>query len=483
VFDEHLLIADLINGLDIAGRACRPSGLRWRCRDSLADALAPGHRRVIEHAVRRAPHRHLRDGTSQGATAPREKVLRTRPRPDVQTAPVTPRRAVVHEWLAPTAAASGLIVIFISALSLPLASSESLALTDRELVGWIMALYAVPGVLTLILAARYRQPILYTGNIFLLVFVASLGAEVPWSELVGAAVLAGLVVLAIGPLGVTGWLARWIPAPIVYGVLAGAILHFFVDLFTATGAEPFMVGATLLVYIAARRFVEPRIPALLPAIATGVILAIATGQTASIPTDVALLPAFVAPTLSINAVLTVTPVMVVLITLQANIPSAVFLRAESFEPPEALLNILSGAGSAASSLLGPVGVSLSLPATALCAGPDAGAPEHRHRSAYIAGVALVLIGAAAGLAAALAEALPRSLLVAFVGLAVIGVLLAALQNVTKGPLLLGPLFAFGISQSDVELLDLGPFFWALAGGILVSFTLEREALHDVRPAT
>lgn len=51
---------------------------------------------------------------------------------------------MVQEWLAPTAAASGLIVIFISALSLPLASSESLALTDGQLVGWIMALYAVP---------------------------------------------------------------------------------------------------------------------------------------------------------------------------------------------------------------------------------------------------------------------------------------------------------------------------------------------------
>lgn len=383
-----------------------------------------------------------------------------------------------QEWLAPTAAAAGLTVIFISALSLPLASSESLGLTDRELVGWIMALYAIPGALTLVIAARYRQPILYTGNIFLLIFVASLGAEVPWSELVGAAVLAGLIVLTIGPLGVTGWLERWIPAPIVYGVLAGAILHFFVDLFTATGAEPLLVGMTLVVYVAARRLVEPRVPALLPALATGIVLAIASGETGSVPTDVALLPTFVAPTLSINAVLTVTPVMVVLITLQANIPSAVFLRTESFEPPEAVLNVVSGAGSAASSLLGPVGVSLSLPATALCAGPDAGPAEHRHRSAYIAGTALVLIGAAAGFAAAVAEALPRSLLAAFVGLAVIGVLSAALQNITKGPLLLGPLFAFGISQSEIELLELGPFFWALAGGLLVTLTLERDGLQD-----
>ena len=374
-------------------------------------------------------------------------------------------------------------MLFVSALSLPLAASESLGLTDRELVGWILALYAVPGVLTVVITARSRQPILYTGNIFLLIFVVSLGAELPWPELVGAAVVAGLVVLVIGPLGITAWVARWLPAPIVYGVLAGAVLHFFVDLFTATGAEPLMVGSTLVVYLVARRFLEPRVPALLPALATGIVLAVVTGETGSMPSDVEWLPAFVEPDLSLNALLTVTPVMVVLVTVQANIPSAVYLREQSFDPPEAVLNVVSGIGSAASSLLGPVGVSLSLPATALCAGPDAGPQPHRYRSAYIAGTALVVIGLAAGLAAAVAEALPRSLLVAFVGLAVIGVLMAALQNVTKGPLLLGPMFAFGISQSEIELLDLGPFFWALAGGLLTTLVLERDALHQLQSTT
>lgn len=388
-------------------------------------------------------------------------------------------RADGRRWLAPLAAASAVIVLFISALSLPLTASENLALSERETVGWIMALYGVPGLLTIVLVARYRQPLLLTGNIFLLIFVASLGAEVPWPELVGAAVVAGLIVLVIGPLGITRWLARWLPAPIVYGLLAGAVLHFFVDLFTAADAEPVMVGTTLLTYIGARRYLEPRVPALLPALAVGVLLAIATGETGSVPSDVELLPSFVTPELSINALLTVVPVMVALITVQANIPSAVLLRRESFDPPEQVLNAVSGLGSSASSLLGPVGVSLSLPATALCAGADAGEPEHRHRSAYIAGTALLLIGATAGLAAAVADALPPSLLAAFVGLAVVGVLLTALQNVTKGPLVLGPVFAFGIAQSELELLDLGPFFWALAGGLAVSLVLERDAVRQL----
>lgn len=302
----------------------------------------------------------------------------------------------VRAWLAPLAAALGLAVVFVAVLSLPLAASENLALSERETVGWIMALYAVPGPLTIVLVARYRQPLLLTGNIFVLIFVASLGPEVPWPELVGAAVVAGLIVLVIGPLGVSGWLSRWMPAPIVYGVLAGAVLHFFVDLFTATGDKPLMVGTTLLVYVAGRRFLEPRVPALLPALVTGVVLAVVTGEIGSVPSDVVLLPTFVMPQLSISGLLMITPVMVVLITVQANIPSAVFLRNESFDPPDAVINAVSGLATSVSSLLGPVGVSLSLPATALCAGPDGGQPRYRHLSAYVAGTALLLIGLAGG---------------------------------------------------------------------------------------
>lgn len=385
------------------------------------------------------------------------------------------RAAGTPRWLRPLAAAAGLVVIFVSVLSLPLAAAETLGLSERETVGWIMALYGVPGVLTIVLVARYRQPLLLTGNIFLLIFVASLGTEVPWAELVGAAIVSGLIVLVAGPLGVTTWLGRWLPAPVVYGVLAGAVLHFFVDLFTATGDEPVMVGVTLVVYVAARRFLEPSVPALLPALVVGIVLAVVTGETGSLPADIELVPAFVTPQWSINGVLTVTPVMVALITLQANIPSAIYLQTEGFDPPERVLSTVSGVGSSVSSLFGPVGVSLSLPATALCAGPDAGERDHRHLAAYAAGVAGIAIGLAAGVAAAVAEALPRSLLVAFVGLAVVGVLAAALQQITAGPLVLGPMFAFGIAQSELELLDLGPFFWALAGGVIVSLVLERGA--------
>ncbi len=347
-------------------------------------------------------------------------------------------------------------------------------------MGWITALYGLPGFLTIALVWRYRQPLLVTGNIFMLIFVASLGTDLTWPELMGASLLAGLVVGLLGPLGLTNRLAAWLPAPIVYGLLSGAVVHFFVDLFSVAGDKPFIVGGTLVAYVAARRLTEPTVPAILPALLVGVLLAAVAGELGAPAKLSFVAPAFRVPQFSLEAVLTAMPVFVVLITLQANVPSLVFLREQGYVPPETMMSATSGVGTAAGSLLGPIGVSLSLPATALCAGPDAGPAATRHWSAYIAGGMSLVVAALAGLATEVAAAVPRQLLVGLVGLAVVGILMTALRAITSGPLLLGPLFAFGISQSSLELVGLGPFFWALFGGLAVSVLLERDAMRGLR---
>lgn len=386
-----------------------------------------------------------------------------------------------HRLLAPLGAAASLVVIFVAVLSIPLSTASELGLSADETARWIAALYGLSGFLTIVLVRRYRQPLLITGNLFVLIFVASLGRDFAWPELVGASLLAGAIVLGLGLLGLSERLAGWLPPSIVFGLLAGAVLHFFVDLFSAVGDEPLIVGGTLVLYVASRRFLEPRVPAILPALVGGVALAGAAGDLGAAPSSLALpSPGLTTPELTLEAVVTVTPVIVVLITLQSNIPSTVFLRDQGYQPPDAMISAVSGTGTAAGSLLGPIGASLSLPATALCAGPDAGERTVRHWSAYIAGVAAMVIALLAGVATEVAAAVPPALLAALVGLAVLGVLSVSLQAVTRGPLVLGPLFAFGISQSQLELAGLGPFFWALVGGVCVSLLLEGEQMRHLR---
>lgn len=383
--------------------------------------------------------------------------------------------------LAPIGAALSITVVFLVALSIPLGVAADLELSRGELTGWILVLYGVPGALSLLLGGIRRQPLLFTGNIFVLIFVASLGGQLTWPELVGASMAAGATVLVLGVAGLTDRLALWLPAPVVFGVLAGAVLPFFVGLFDALGDLRLVVGATLVTYLAGRRLVEPRVPAVLPALIVGLVAAGLTGGLGAPVRELGMpVAAITLPEFSVAALVTATPVIVVLITLQANAPSVVFLRAQGYTPPERAVTLTSGAGTLLGSLFGPMGVSLSLPATALTAGPDAGHHSIRHRAVLMAGAASVVIALLAGYASEVETLIARPLLLAVIGLAVVGVFTSALQQVVAGPLTLGPVFAFGIAVSDLSLLGLGPFFWALVAGLAISRLVERDAWRQLQ---
>jgi predicted benzoate:H+ symporter BenE len=66
------------------------------------------------------------------------------------------------------------------------------------------------------------------------------------------------------------------------------------------------------------------------------------------------------------------------------------------------------------------------------------------------------------------------------GLALIAALVGALKEIVRGPLILGPVFAFAIALSDMNLFGLGPLFWSLVFGSVISLLLEREGWTQLR---
>jgi len=388
---------------------------------------------------------------------------------------------ILRRWLPALGTAIPLIILFIAVLSIPLAAAQEMRLSEAETSSWILVVYGLPGLLGLVLAIRYRQPLLLTGNVFVLIFIASLGARLSYPELVGASIVAGASVVLISALGFTGRLAAWIPAPIVLGLLAGAVMPFVSGIFTSLGDAPALVGGAFLAYLLGHRYLGARLPAILPALVVGLAIAALTGELGQVPARSPLpVPTLTTPVFSVHPIATATPVLVILITLQSNLPSVVFLRNQEYHPPERVIDTVSGVGTLVGSLLGPTAVSLSLPATALAAGPEAGEHQLRHRSVYLASGALVLIGVLAGIAADLPEIIPLPLLLALAGLAVVSVLANALQQIAQGPLLLGPLFAFAIALSEISMLGFGPFFWALVIGTGISLLFERDELQMLR---
>jgi benzoate membrane transport protein len=161
----------------------------------------------------------------------------------------------------------------------------------------------------------------------------------------------------------------------------------------------------------------------------------------------------------------------------------VFIRSQGYEPPEREIDTVSGAATVLASLLGPNAVSMPLPLIGLLAGPDAGDPRLRYRTAAVAGVALVVIGGLAPLAVAVLAAVPPPLLQTLAGLALFGVLASAVRLFATGPLILGPVVAMVVAQSGLNLLELGSLFWALVIGIGTSVALEADAIAALNKRT
>lgn len=386
-----------------------------------------------------------------------------------------------QSWLVSIGAAIPMIILPLVILSIPVSVATRIGLSPETFSSWIVALYGVPAVTGIILSYRYQQPLLLTGNVFIMIFFASVGEEFSYTDFVGASILAGIVVAVVSLLGWVDRLSRAIPPPVVLGLLAGAVLPYVVGVFTMLDEEPLIIGGTLLAWLLAHRLLDSRVPPVFPALVAGTVLAAFSGKVGGLPEHIPP-PSIVllAPTASLHSILALTPVLVMLLTVQANIPSIVYLRSQGYSPPERRLHILSGIITAIASFAGPSGVSLSLPATSLIAGSHAGDKRFRHRAVYISSAAVVIVAIVSGIAADLTSILPLDLMLAIAGLAIIGMLANALREVTAGPLTLGPLLAFAISLSDISLLGFGPFFWGLAGGTAVSLLFERDALRALR---
>jgi benzoate membrane transport protein len=379
-------------------------------------------------------------------------------------------------------------IVFLAVLSIVLtaAGPHGMGLSDRRTSGWIALVYGLPMIPSLVLTLRYRMPLLLTGNVFALIFFVSLGNRIGFPELAGASILAGAIVLVTAVLGLTARLAAWIPAPIVQGLIAGAVIPFVVNIFSSLSTSggvrvPIMVGCAVLGYLLSQRLLGTRLPPILPAFVAGFLAAAVTGQLGAFPSTFAL-PGleFIRPDFSWTAIATVTPVLLALMTVQSNVPAVIYLRSQGFRPPERILNVVSGAGTLLGSLFGPITVSLALPPVLVTAGPTAGDRSLRYRSVYLPVAAGLLIAIFAATAADLAVLVPPVLLLTMAGLALVPALAVALREISAGPLVLGPLFAFAIALSKMTVFGLGPFFWSLVIGTAISLLLERDGWKRLR---
>jgi benzoate membrane transport protein len=291
---------------------------------------------------------------------------------------------------------------------------------------------------------------------------------VPLAEAIGAFVACAVLLAAAGASGLfERWMAR-IPISIASALLAGVLLRFGLEAFAGLRTQPAIVGAMLATFLVARR-VSPRwaVPATLAAgivaVLAGPGLVASTGVAAASLAPLAWPPSFSAPTLLGVAL----PLFVVTMASQ-NVPGVAVLRASGYgEAPVSRLLTIAGVATLALAPFGAFALNLAAISAALCMAPDVHPdPRRRWVAAACAGGFYLLVAAFAGPLAGLFAALPREMVIAVAGLALLptigrGLLAAVADEAEREPALV----TFLVTASGLTLWGVGSAFWGVVFGV------------------
>ena len=363
------------------------------------------------------------------------------------------------------------------AIPIQLGAAASFDLTPEAASSWFFIIWFTGAVSSILFTLRYRQPLAITWTIPGLVFLATVSDLYTLPEIAGASLAAGIMILALGFLGVGARLMRWLPLPIVMGMFAGSILGYATGIFEQLGAQPWVVGAAIVGYLGARGLGRTWLPPVGGAVVAGLAAAAVAGQVHpeafrwSLPAVVPLVPAF-----DPGSLLAVSVPLVVMAIGIGNVQGLGMLVNQGYRPPTNLLTIVMGINSIINAVFGGHPSTVARNGVAILAGDDAGPRDQRYVANLIASLFALFLALSAMTASALLEVFPISLVASLAGLAILSVLMDALQKTVATDLRLGAFFALIIAASPFTILGIGSAFWALVGGFLVSLLLERPAL-------
>jgi benzoate membrane transport protein len=378
----------------------------------------------------------------------------------------------------PVQLATGLVAFLFGAtgaLAIILAVGTGGGLSQAELASFVFGVFAINGVLTLIMVWLYRQPLCLFWTIPGTVLIGPALTHMSFAEVVGAFYVTSLLVFILGWTGLARRVMQLIPMPIVMAMVAGVFLKFAIDIVRSLHGDFAVAGAMVVAFFAlsvlpkVARFMPPIIGALL----AGAIIASAAGRFAGVDIGGLALaqPVFTVPVFSAPAMIElVIPLAITIIFVQHGQGLAVLTQA-GHPPPLTAVTIMAGAGGLLSAMVGAVGTSLTGPTNGLITSVG---PKERH---YATAIVTALIAIAFGLLAPtftkLMLAAPKELIMTLGGLAMLRVLLGAFTSAFKGPFAFGAMVCFVVTVADMPVLNIGAAFWGLVAGMVISVLLER----------
>ena len=365
------------------------------------------------------------------------------------------------------------------AVPLHISVSEQLGLTTAQTSSWIFIVWFSSAVSSIAISLYFRQPIPITWTIPGLVYLGTLVDRFSFAELVGANLVAGVLLLALGLLGIGGRIMRWLPLPIIMGMFAGSILEYIVRMVRATVEDVAVAGMVVGCYLVGRLIASPRVPPVGLAVVGGgiAVAAFASGGTTTLEWT---LPALAVPEMmfSASAIVAVSLPMVVLAMGLGNIQGLGFLLAQGYKVPVNAISTVVGVNSIVNALLGGHAATVARTGVAILASADAGPAAGRYWAAVIAAALTIVMALAATPLASLLNVLPQTYVYALAGVAIISSLQDALEKSFGGNMRFGALIALVVAATPFSVLGITSAFWAILAGVAASGFAERKQLVD-----
>jgi len=378
------------------------------------------------------------------------------------------------------AASAGLtafIYYAFGAIPLHLAVASQLGLNQAQSSSWIFIVWFSGAIASIALSLVYRQPIPITWTTAGLIYMGTLAGNYSYPELVGASLMAGLVILALSLGGLGGRIISWLPLPIILGMFAGSILGYITRLVGATVGEFLIAGPTVAGYIAGRMIKSSKVPPMGLAVLFGAaaICFVGTEAPVVIPWS---LPVIAVPEMafSLQAFVAISLPLVILSMGMGNVQGLGFLISQGYRVPINAVSIIVGVTSVINAIFGGHPAIVARIGVSILAAPEAGPPATRYWGNLLAASLTFFIALGAGTIAALLGVLPRSFALALAGLAVLGTFQDALLKAFGGELRFGALIAFAVAVTPFAFAGITSAFWAVIVGVVVSLLLEREEL-------
>lgn len=333
---------------------------------------------------------------------------------------------------------------------------------------WLLALGFGMGVTCIGLSLYFRSPVLTAWSTPGAALLASALVGLPMSEAIGAFIFASALLTICGATGWVEALMKHVPKSLAAAMLAGVLLRFGLGVFTSLHSRLLLVALMLLIYFAGRRF-NSRYTIPLTFL-SGLVWAALNGL---IHFDAVVLtfaqPIFTAPTFTLSTAIGVGIPLFIVTMASQNVPGIAVLRANGYQTPVSPLIGWTGLTGLVLAPFGGFQFNLAAITAAICMSPEADRnPDRRYLAAVWAGIFYLITGLLGATVASMFTALPKELVAAIAGIALLGTigssLTGALHDERERD---AALITFLVTASGLTLSGIGSAFWGLLLGLAV----------------